>query len=63
MMDKIIKWLRWPEDKQRIFVPWFIIAWRLPWVPFFYVGLVIAWFGVAMANGVYQAKYFWNKAI
>jgi hypothetical protein len=61
-LDRLVMWLRWPENKLTGTVPWFVIAWRLPWMPFVYTGLAIAWFGVAMANGVNQANYFWRKA-
>jgi len=55
-------WWKWPENKRPDLVPWFVIVWRLPWIPLFYVGLAIAWLGVAMALGIEQAKYFWSNA-
>ena len=58
-----LRWLRWPEDKQAGTVPWFVIVWRLPWMALVYVGLAVAWLGVAMISGTREASCFWRDAL
>ncbi len=42
------------------FAPWYIIVWRLLFIPVFYIGFVIAFVGLLLTFGVRQAKYFWS---
>lgn len=61
-MKKLIQWLRWPEDRLKGVVPWFVVAWRVYWMPLIYVGLALAWCGVALAYGISKANRFWYDA-
>jgi hypothetical protein len=59
----IVVWLlRWPENKHTGLVPWFVIAWRLPWWLVLMIGMVISWIAVAMMYGLSRAEEFWHRA-
>jgi len=60
--DLIVRWLNWPQDKRTGLVAWYVITWRGLWMPLVYTGLVLAWVGIALANGPRQANYFWRRA-
>lgn len=60
--NRFVSLLRWPEKRGNGLVPWFVFAWRATWMPLVYGGLMVAWFGVLLANGYKQACYFWRKA-
>lgn len=61
-VDRLVRLLRWPEKKGNGLVPWFVIAWRVMFMPLVYGGLAVAWVGVLCANGYRQACYFWRSA-
>lgn len=61
-LERLVRLLRWPENRNTGLVPWFVIAWRALFMPLVYFGLAIAWLGVALANGPRQAMRFWSNA-
>ena len=61
-LERIVRLLRWPENKLTGVVPWFVIAWRLPWWPVLVAGMVLAWLGIAMMYGLSRAEEFWRRA-
>ena len=50
-MNKIIKVLRWPEDKFRGIVPWYVIAWRILWAPFIITFVVLSGISIGISYG------------
>ena len=62
LLDRMVRMLRWPEDKRTGLVPWFVILWRMLWFPLMMSGHAIAWFGIAMSHGVYWANKYWDDA-
>ena len=62
-LDRLVMWLRWPENKRTGIVPWFVIMWRIPWMALVYAGLAVAWLGVAMISGIHEAVCFWRDAL
>ena len=61
-LDGVVRLLNWPKTKTNGYVPWYVMLWRLVFMPLIYGGLALAWVGVAMANGPKQACRFWNNA-
>ena len=60
--ERVVRLLNWPKTKTNGFVPWYVMLWRLVFMPLIYGGLALAWVGVAMANGPKQACRFWRNA-
>lgn len=61
-LDCRVRWWRWPENKLTGVAPWFVIAWRLPWLPLVMVGLCVSCIGIAMMYGIPRAADFWHRA-
>jgi hypothetical protein len=59
---QLVMWLRWPEDAQKTMVPWFVIAWRLPFYLIFYACCSVAWLMVVFSNGPKNANEWWHNA-
>lgn len=55
------KWYRWPEDKRTGRVAWFVVAWRLLWVPLIYSGFAIGLLGTLLAYGAKDAERLWRS--
>jgi hypothetical protein len=55
-------WWRWPEDRRRGLVPWFIVLRRLLFLPLFAVALALGWLAVLGANGLREARQWWIDA-
>ena len=56
------RWYRWPENRQRGRVAWFVIARRVFFVPLVFVGKVLLFVAVAGGWGLDDAIRDW-KAI
>lgn len=55
-----INW-HWPADpktKRNSYAPWYVITWRLAWMPFIFVGILLAALGVFMSYGTGSATSF-----
>jgi len=58
---KIIKILRWPEDKRKGIVPWFVIVRRLVFSPIIYIGIFVSMIGIFFGYGISKTKDFWEN--
>ena len=54
-------WYRWPENKERGIVPWFVILRRLIFYPLPLTGKIITFVAVFGGFGFSEAKGEWNK--
>ncbi len=55
------KYLKWPEKPTNNLIPWWLMAWRLLFVPTLYLGMSIAYLSVLMSRGLKEANYYWDK--
>lgn len=62
LFDRLVMWLRWPEDAQKTISPWFVIAWRVPFYLLFYAFCSMAWVMVLLSNGLDDANRWWHDA-
>jgi hypothetical protein len=55
-MKKLIKILRWPEDKVKGIVPWFVMLPRLLMIPFYCLGILISYVSILLSYGIKEAN-------
>lgn len=53
--------LDWPRRPGNHYVPLYVIAWRVLWMPVICIGLLILCFGVLFAYGPLQAAKVWQE--
>jgi len=53
-------WHRWPEDKRRGLVPWFVVLRRLVFWPLLLAGKVICFLAILGGFGLADAKQTWR---
>lgn len=61
-LNRLVRLLRWPENKRTGVVPWFVIAWRVLFYPTLIVSLWIAFLSILCAYGLNKAMMFWDNA-
>ena len=60
--QKLIKILRWPENRRTGLLPWFVILRRLLVYPFLFATICLFWlFTVIWYGGLYEANLFWDE--
>ncbi len=57
MIHKTLSWLVLPYN---YLIPYFRIGWTLICLPIIYLGLIITFIGLFVANGPYDAIYWWK---
>lgn len=58
MTCKLLSWLVLPYN---FLIPYFRISWTIVCLPIIYLGLIITFIGLLVANGSYDAKYWWKN--
>lgn len=56
-----INW-KWPSTPRNGLVPWYKIAYRAVFMPLIYSGIAITFIGIALANGLEQARRWLGSA-
>jgi len=58
----MINW-KWPRNERNNLFPWYVILWRLPFIPFIYLFVFLATCFVFMAGGMREAERFWKTIV
>jgi len=54
--------LRWPSNDHNDFVPWWVILWRLLWLPVWYLGRGLCAFAILVTQGWIAAVQQWRES-
>lgn len=52
--------LKWPMEEDNDLAPWYITTWRLPFVPFIYLGFCISFIAIFLGYGKDMALDWWD---
>ena len=63
MKNKLIKILRWPENKTTGLKPWFFILWRLLFLPIYATALILCTLSLFAMYGYSVADNFWKQNV
>lgn len=50
----------WPAKPSNDYRPWYVIGYRMLWIPPFYVGKTITWLSIAAVDGPREANRWWQ---
>ena len=60
---RVLNWPSNPENIYNNYAPWWVIAWRFPWMCLVILGKAISFIGVLMGSlSLDEAVFYWHNS-